>query len=257
MDKKHAFRLEGRKEVITFATQKNDRSHLPGPLFPRTIPPPTLLRTMRRIITTRSDITARLGTQTAAAIRRLEEDTLRRHPHCFAHYRALDMLNAALCLADLLHDEWGLCEAREWIDDLHRRPTCRDADAWHRGELVVKLGGLDEEDTLTRLLWQLTATLTGNDTLPPWADEMMADEMPHNPPTHPADTPSAPHTNPPHAQPQPHRHADTGPEPRRPSRRETMPPRHPATVTNIYVQPGAIFYDLHENQNVNAHTYGK
>ena len=134
---------------------------------------------MRRAISDYSDIVPRLGERTAAAVFRLEDEMERRHKWCFDNYSSLDMLNVALALAALLRVEWGMREARAWLRDLHRRATSSDAEAWHRGELVVRLGGMEEEDLLTGYMWQLTATLTEGEELPEWAEEMMLEEMPH------------------------------------------------------------------------------
>ena len=134
---------------------------------------------MRRAISDYSDIVPRLGERTAAAVFRLEDEMERRHKWCFDNYSSLDMLNVALALAALLRVEWGMREARAWLKDLHRRATSSDAEAWHRGELVVRLGGMEEEDLLTGYMWQLTATLTEGEELPEWAEEMMLEEMPH------------------------------------------------------------------------------
>ncbi|MBO7467718.1 MAG: hypothetical protein J6T94_08575 [Bacteroidaceae bacterium] len=187
---------------------------------------------MRRVIYNYSDIVPRLGERTAAAVFRLEDEMERRHKWCFDNYSALDMLNVALALVALLRLEWGMREARAWLKDLHRRATSSDAEAWHRGELVVRLGGMEEEDLLTGYMWQLTATLTEVEELPEWAEEMMLEEMPHYHRSHTAVCTKWTSNN-------------TQQLPS--SEGSTTAKKTEQTTVIINVMPGAVYNDIHDN----------
>ena len=187
---------------------------------------------MRRAISDYSDIVPRLGERTAAAVFRLEDEMERRHKWCFDNYSSLDMLNVALALAALLRVEWGMREARAWLKDLHRRATSSDAEAWHRGELVVRLGGMEEEDLLTGYMWQLTATLTEGEELPEWAEEMMLEEMPHY---HRSQTAVCTKWTSNNTQQLPS------------SEGSTTAKKTEQTTVIINVMPGAVYNDIHDN----------
>lgn len=187
---------------------------------------------MRRTIYDYSDIVPRLGERTAAAVFRLEDEMERRHKWCFDNYSSLDMLNVAFALAALLRVEWGMREARAWLKDLHRRATSSDAEAWHRGELVVRLGGMDEEDLLTGYLWQLTATLTEGEELPEWAEEMILEEVPHY---HRSQTAVCTKWTSNNTQQLPS------------SEGSTTAKKTEQTTVIINVMPGAVYNDIHDN----------
>lgn len=191
---------------------------------------------MRRIVKQHSDVVLRLGERTASAVFRLENDTIRKHKTCFRHYTALDMLNAALYLVSLLSDEWGMSEARLWLDSLHWMPSNSDAAAWRDGELVVRLGGLDEEDTLTAYLWELTAVLTENVTLPEWAEEMIDDEAPHYHHSHTAVCTKWTSNN---------TQQFSSSEGSTPAKETEQ------TTIIINVMPGAVYNDIHDNEITN------
>ena len=187
---------------------------------------------MRRVIYNYSDIVPRLGERTAAAVFRLEDEMERRHKWCFDNYSSLDMLNVALALAALLRVEWGMREARAWLKDLHRRATSSDAEAWHRGELVVRLGGMEEEDLLTGYMWQLTATLTEGEELPEWAEEMMLEEVPQY---HRSQTAVCTKWTSNNTQQLPS------------SEGSTTAKKTEQTTVIINVMPGAVYNDIHDN----------
>lgn len=187
---------------------------------------------MRRAISDYSDIVPRLGERTAAAVFRLEDEMERRHKWCFDNYSSLDMLNVAFALAALLRVEWGMREARAWLKDLHRRATSSEAEAWHRGELVVRLGGMEEEDLLTGYMWQLTATLTEGEELPEWAEEMMLEEMPQY---HRSQTAVCTKWTSNNTQQLPS------------SEGSTTAKKTEQTTVIINVMPGAVYNDIHDN----------
>lgn len=191
---------------------------------------------MRRTIYNYSDIVPRLGERTAAAVFRLEDEMERRHKWCFDNYSSLDMLNVALALVALLRLEWGMREARAWLRDLHRRATSSEAEAWHRGELVVRLGGMDEEDLLTGYLWQLTATLTEGEELPEWAEEMILEEVPHY-----HQSPTAVCT----------RWTSNNTQQFSSSEGSTTAKKTEQTTVIINVMPGAVYNDIHDNEITN------
>ena len=128
---------------------------------------------MKKRLINYDDVPLWLGEEKAEEVMRLEEDLLRRHPRCFDNYRALDVLNEALCLADLLRSRRGMCEAMDLLHGVRRAPTYVDAEAYRRGEPRLRLGGVDEGDVLYDYLLTLARVLTKGETLPQWTEDIL------------------------------------------------------------------------------------
>ena len=128
---------------------------------------------MKKRLINYDDVPLWLGEEKADEVMTLEEDLLCRHPRCFDNYRALDVLNTALCLADLLRSRRGMCEAMDLLQGVRRAPSYDDAEAYRRGEPVLRLGGVDEGDVLYDYLLTLARVITQGEALPQWADDLL------------------------------------------------------------------------------------
>lgn len=128
---------------------------------------------MKKRLFNYDDVPLWLGDEKAEEVMSMEEGLLRKHPHCFDNYSALDVMNVALCLTDLLRNPRGKCEAMDLLRRVRRTPTWEEADAFRRGELVLRLGGMEACDVLCDYLLALCRLLTRGERLPAWACELL------------------------------------------------------------------------------------
>ena len=128
---------------------------------------------MKRTFKDLDDVAAALGEQTADEMMELAERFRRHSSECFSHYTCVDAANVASVLCSLMREKRGAVKVDTLLHALRSMPTWDDAEAFRRGELTVRLGGLDEGATFERFVWALVGLLTRGEALPQWASELL------------------------------------------------------------------------------------
>ena len=128
---------------------------------------------MKRTFKDLDDVAAALGEQTADEMMELAERFRRHSSECFSHYTCVDAANVASVLCSLMREKRGAVKVDTLLHALRSMPTWDDAEAFRRGELTVRLGGLDEGAMFERFVWALCRLLTRGERLPDWARELL------------------------------------------------------------------------------------